>query len=102
MSGFASPHDVLPCPEGPEHDWLDRRMYNAKHERWKAECSQCGALLDNTWWGWEFKTGLEHFADAQHDPAVKALLAELQAYHRQGRDADAVEVAVDYLRGAEV
>lgn len=87
MSGFVNLLDVIPCPEKDEHEWMDSRMVgnadsNTPEEPYKAECANCAALIEKMWWGWEFKTGLEHFDDAQHDPKNRALLAEMQAYHR--------------------
>lgn len=86
MSGYTCLEDVPFCPstEDERHDWLDRRMYSS-NEPYKAECSACAALIDHLWWGWQFKTGLEHFDDAQHEPAVQALMAELQDNDRRRR-----------------
>jgi hypothetical protein len=86
MSGYTSLGDMPFCPstEDGKHDWLDRRMYDS-NEPYKAECSACAALVDHLWWGWQFQTGLEHFADAQHDPAVQALMAEIQENDRRRR-----------------
>jgi hypothetical protein len=69
MTAYAHLRDVLPCPLALKHDWIDRRQSASSdsHESYKAECSWCAALLDKMWWGWEFRTGLEHFDDASFE-----------------------------------
>jgi hypothetical protein len=77
MSGYARKEDVLGCPgfasgevfshgPGGAHDWMPTG-YQRDTGEW--ECSWCAALLSRQWWGWDFKTGLEHFEEWQEDHA---------------------------------
>jgi hypothetical protein len=54
--------DALPCPDADEHDWNESNI-SCKGAVKEMECSWCAALARRYWWGWEIKTGLEHFAD---------------------------------------
>ncbi len=68
MTAYARIEDILPClrddmnPSG-EHDWVDYR--NCSDEWYYGECSWCAALIRRFWWGWEFRTGEEHFDDVR-------------------------------------
>ncbi len=78
MTAYQHLKDVLPCPMALEHDWLDRRQHSSD-EPYKAECSWCAALLDKRWWGWDFRTGLEHFEDAKYEPLPPGLARLVRA-----------------------
>ncbi len=83
MTAYRRLSDILPCPRTPtgQHEWLDRRQCSSD-EPYKAECSECAALLGKHWWGWDFRTGLEHFDDAKREPAIQALMREMQDNRR--------------------
>lgn len=87
MSGYYCLADMPFCPdtETGKHDWLDRRQCADYQEPYKAECSACAALLDKKWWGWDFRTGLEHFDDASREPEVIALQVELRENDQRRR-----------------
>jgi hypothetical protein len=92
MSGYVRLEDALPCTQAPRHDWLNIGRFKAESRR-KFECSWCAALATRYWWGWEFKTGEEHFAEAQEEGG--------NACAEEDARTDRVEVDLEALLGAE-
>jgi len=68
MCGYKSIEDILPCPDTQDgkHDWCDYR--NCSDDYYNGECTHCAALIRRHWWGWEFRTGQEHFDDFRDRP----------------------------------
>lgn len=89
MCGYHELDEILPCPEEPRglHDWCDYRR--TSDDYYNGECTRCAALLRRHWWGWEFRTGEEHFDDFRQNNEEY-----LRDFDRQPR------VAPAYARGA--
>ena len=108
MTAYARKGDVLPCPRedlnpAGQHDWIDSRC--SSDEPFDAECSYCAALLKQEWWGWEFKTGEEHFQEAAENmpPEVRETLDRAAGRRRRGMFAQAaVRGIVANRRGVDV
>jgi hypothetical protein len=99
VSGYFGVEDILPCHRTKTglHDWIDYRQDSDSY--YTGECSHCAALLRRFWWGWEFRTGEEHFEDARVDyDALRAPTGRAPPHLRGGpRDAPGRKARLDRI-----